>query len=437
MTSRPLQGRLVREDEPGAEEIRRLVGVVGDRLQARFNEINDTMNLAIEDAIDVLDDPEILDSMHASVEGNVVTILHLLRQGIPLEHAQPITAATDYARRTAQQGVPSAALRRAYHIGSDDLLNHMFEEIQQLDAEADVKLRLLHHLAGWMHQYVDWITAVVLEVHEEERRHVLQRRASVVSGLVQRVLDGRSVAPADFLNRTGYRLSQVHIAAVAWLAGANQGTDRTADLTEVGHRLAGLLDSHGAPLLVPVDRNAVRIWIGVGQRSEPVDMADLRRRLDVDADVRVALGTPLDGPDGFRRSLEQAEVVKVVPAVASTSVTRAVGWAEDGMTTVARLAHDLGGTRRWVREVLGPLAEDTEGAERLRETVRVHLRNGGSYVRTGEVLLLHRNTVKYRIQQVEAMRGRPLEDGRLDLELALHAWHLLGSVVLVGGGHTR
>ena len=61
---------------------------------------------------DVLDDPEILDSMHASVEGNVVTILHLLRQGIPLEHAQPITAATDYARRTAQQGVPSAALRR-------------------------------------------------------------------------------------------------------------------------------------------------------------------------------------------------------------------------------------------------------------------------------------------------------------------------------------
>lgn len=427
----------MQDDEPGAAEVLRLVGVVGDRLQARFAEINDTMNAAIEDAIDVLDDPEILDSMHASVEGNVVTILHLLRQGIPLERAQPITAATDYARRTAQQGVSSAALRRAYHIGSDDLLNHMFEEIQQLDAEADVKLRLLHHLAGWMHQYVDWITTVVLEVHEEERRHVLQRRASVVSGLVQRVLDGRPVAPADFLSRTGYRLAQVHVAAVVWMAGANQGTDRTADLTEVGQRLGVLLESHGVPLLVPVDRNAARIWLGMGQRTDPVDMAELRRRLDVDPDVRMALGTPLAGHDGFRRSLERAEAVRAVPAVAATPVARAVGWAEDGMTTVARLAHDLSGTRRWVHEVLGPLAEATETADRLRETVRVHLRAGGSYVRTGEVLLLHRNTVKYRIQQVEEMRGRPLEDGRLDLELALHACHLLGPVVLAGGGPSR
>ena len=79
--------------------------------------------------------------------------------------------------------------------------------------------------------------------------------------------------------------------------------------------------------------------------------------------------------------------------------------------------------------MLGPLAIDSEAAERTRETVRVFLRTG-SYTDTSEQLTLHRNTVKYRISKVEKERGRALIDGRLDLELGLHVCQVLGPTVL-------
>jgi DNA-binding PucR family transcriptional regulator len=83
-----------------------------------------------------------------------------------------------------------------------------------------------------------------------------------------------------------------------------------------------------------------------------------------------------------------------------------------------------------VHEVLGPLARNTEAAERLRQTLRAFLTTGGSYTETAKLLVLHRNSVKYRVEQAERQLGRALDDGRLDLQLALQVFHLLGASVL-------
>ncbi|MDN5930280.1 MAG: helix-turn-helix domain-containing protein [Pseudonocardia sp.] len=45
-------------------------------------------------------------------------------------------------------------------------------------------------------------------------------------------------------------------------------------------------------------------------------------------------------------------------------------------------------------------------------------------------LHLHKNTIQYRIRRAEEARGRPLQDDRLDVEVALLACRLLGSTVL-------
>ena len=92
---------------------------------------------------------------------------------------------------------------------------------------------------------------------------------------------------------------------------------------------------------------------------------------------------------------------------------------------------DLDAARAWVIETLGPLATDTERHARLRESARVFLTNGGSYTVTADELFLHRNTAQYRIQKAEELRGRPLREGRLDVELALLACHWLGRAVLL------
>ncbi len=87
----------------------------------------------------------------------------------------------------------------------------------------------------------------------------------------------------------------------------------------------------------------------------------------------------------------------------------------------ALLCADLKSTRVWVHSTLGALAIDDEPRARLRQTARVFLSTGGSFTATAEQLTLHKNTVHYRILEAEEILGRPLQESRLDVELALSA----------------
>ena len=97
---------------------------------------------------------------------------------------------------------------------------------------------------------------------------------------------------------------------------------------------------------------------------------------------------------------------------------------------IAMLCADLDSARAWIHETLGELAVDSSRNEGLRGTARVFLQTGGSYTATAEQLFLHRNTAQYRVRKAEEVRGRPLRDGRLDVELALLACHWMKAAVL-------
>jgi DNA-binding PucR family transcriptional regulator len=84
----------------------------------------------------------------------------------------------------------------------------------------------------------------------------------------------------------------------------------------------------------------------------------------------------------------------------------------------------------WVLATLGGLATDDEPHARLRDTLLVFLQSGGSYKATAEQLVLHKNTVQYRIRKAEESLGRPAAGNRQDVELALQASRWLGSAVL-------
>ncbi len=100
---------------------------------------------------------------------------------------------------------------------------------------------------------------------------------------------------------------------------------------------------------------------------------------------------------------------------------------------VAPVAMMLGSSdllRAWVSSTLAGLATDDEHHTRLRDTLLVFLRTGGSYKATAEQLVLHRNTVQYRIRKAEESLGRPVANHRDDVELALRVSRWLGSAVL-------
>ena len=107
--------------------------------------------------------------------------------------------------------------------------------------------------------------------------------------------------------------------------------------------------------------------------------------------VRLAVGEPGYGIEGFRATHEQALTAQSVSAVAGDGAATLTTYREAGL--VSFLVADLDGARRWVAQVLGPLAGDDDQARRLRETLRVFLETGGGYTDTAARLHMHKNGV--------------------------------------------
>src|SRR5205823_13189860 len=123
----------------------------------------------------------------------------------------------------------------------------------------------------------------------------------------------------------------------------------------------------------------------------------------VDGDIHFAFGDAAKGVAGFRLTHQQAVAAQAV-ALAAGSPPRAVTFSE-----VAPVAMMLGSSdllRAWVLSTLGGLATHDETHARLRDTLLAFLQSGGSYKTTAERLMLHKNTVQYRIRKAEESLGR-------------------------------
>lgn len=412
------------------ERLNELARQIGLRLSLGTAAISESMTVAIERAIGELDNADMRAALHASVANNVEVIIDLLSHTKAATDLPPLPEAIRYAVELARQDVSSAALRRAYHVGSDHLLAHVFDQVQEIDCEPHEKLSLYHHLAGWMYQYVDGITRTVIAAHEEEVRSSHNRAARSINASINRALTGETIDPAEFERVTGYRLNQVHLGCRVWIDDFGAVPDQARMLSDTVARLAEDLDLNRDPLMVVTGRATAEVWFGMGGRRSPVEAHVAAPVAAAIPGARIAFGAPSPGIEGFRVTRIQAEQAAAVAQVSTTGDARAVSYTDDGIPVIARLAEDIWTTRRWVHEVLGELARDTADASRQRETVRVFLETAENYTETATRLLLHRNSVKYRLTKAEDSLGRRLGSKRLDTQLALATCHLLGSVVL-------
>jgi purine catabolism regulator len=79
------------------------------------------------------------------------------------------------------------------------------------------------------------------------------------------------------------------------------------------------------------------------------------------------------------------------------------------------------------QEILGPLLNgDTRHDGTLIETLETYFRCNGNLSETARAMHLHRNSLLYRLERVEAILGRSLEDAelRLNLQIALKVHHM-------------
>ncbi len=389
-------------------------------------------------------DAQLLELMGASVAGNVETVFDALRYGIGIERIEPPTAALEYARRVAQHGIPVTALVRAYRLGQQQMLMDVLDEVRRADLAPDQALDVFDVISSVTFRYIDWISEQVIQAYETERERWLENRNSVRAVRVRELVE----TPADQLEHLDvdaagtairYPLRRSHLAVILWVAAGEEASGR--ELLRLERFLCELGDSLGlrdGPLFVAADRVSGWGWLPLteGAHADPVER--IRQVVAGSEDPPyLAVGTELPGALGFRRSHMQARTarrVAIVGARGRRGRPRVTAAGDPGVSAAALLAENLAATREWVGETLGPLAADTESDGRLRETLRVFLREGASYKAAADVLNLHFNSVRYRVQRAFERRGRPIGADRIDVELALLACDQFGAEVLRTAG---
>ena len=112
------------------------VAIIAGRLNRSLAGVSTTVRSDLEEHIPELrGDARTVELLGASVEGNIDTILHALQHDIAVERITAPTAALEYARRLAQQGVPVNALVRAYRLGQRRVTEMVFAELDAMDME--------------------------------------------------------------------------------------------------------------------------------------------------------------------------------------------------------------------------------------------------------------------------------------------------------------
>jgi PucR C-terminal helix-turn-helix domain/GGDEF-like domain len=410
-------------DDPAVAELMTSVAAAVSRRADAVSE--DVYQVILREIPELHGDQPVLTLLASSVHSNIATCLQIMQHQIDLSAVQAPAAALEYARRRAQHGTPLTALLRAYRLGhtcfSDWLLKELARQTDDARMLTAATLGMSEVVAG----YVDQTSEEIVTAYTRERENWLRNRSAARAARIRDLLSGQRINVPATEATLGYRLRQYHLGLVCWTGDATVAVDNITRLEHAIGHVAAKAACSGEPVFLPRDESSAWAWLPLGIR-DTFDAADASTA-GVDGDLHFAFGDAAKGAAGFRLTHAQAIAAQAV-ALAAAPPPRAIAFSE-----VAPVAMMLGSPellRAWVLSTLAGLATDDEHHARLRDTLLTFLQTGGSYKATAERLVLHKNTVQYRIRKAEESLGRTVGENRPDVELALRASHWLGSAVL-------
>src|SRR5271166_988289 len=244
-----------------------------------------------------------------------------------------------------------------------------------------------------------------------QQRHLLDVQSRLSGDLLGDLLrDGGPVRPRAVLDRAaalGHDLSRPHVLALLTVDATVPSTIRLPELARAA------AEPGPAPLVGPHDGAYVLLL-----PTEP-DPGDALRR--VLAKAGQAVGGPVArDPAGYATAFRVAR-----GAAALRRASGRGGFVDVGRLGLSALLLETGtpdGLRRFAATVLQDVEahEERHGGD-LLATLRAWLSAGCSTAAAADALVVHRNTVTYRLGRIEQLTGRTLRDSsvRLELQLAL------------------
>jgi GAF domain-containing protein len=262
--------------------------------------------------------------------------------------------------------------------------------------------------------------ALVVALLLLQQRHLLDVQSRLSGDLLGDLLrDGGPIRPQAVLDRAaaiGHDLSRPHVLA---LLTADATVPATIRLPELAKAAA---EPGPAPLVGPYDGAYVLLL------PETPDPGDALRRVLAKAGQAVGtqgMVTMVAGPVA-RDPADYGTAFRVARgAAALRRASGRGGFVDVGRIGLSALLLETGtpdALRRFAATVLqGVEAHEERYGGDLLATLRAWLSAGCSTAAAADALVVHRNTVTYRLGRIEQLTGRTLRDSsvRLELQLAL------------------
>ena len=245
----------------------------------------------------------------------------------------------------------------------------------------------------------------------------LRLRRDVVDELLNGTDEESGLARAMAL---GYDLQRPHRVVVVEGPGKTGDTDALFQAVRRAARdepAGSLLVARGAEVVLLADTEAD--WEHL-RRAVVRDLGDRR--------VRMGIGERCEKVVDFPRSHRQAKLALRLPDRWERDAA-AIRFDDLGVYRLLIGIEDLGEIDRFVEHWLGTLLEyDARRGSQLVRTLAHHLERGGNYELTAKSLIVHRSTLKYRLQRIRQIADLDLGDPDtwFNLHLATRAWSTLG-----------
>jgi DNA-binding PucR family transcriptional regulator len=318
------------------------------------------------------------------------------------------------------RGIGIERMLRSIHVAhataTEELLSAAARVIPASERFGEMR-RISDLLFGVVEVVIERMSSEYARAHEAW----LTSSAALRMETVENILCGNEIPLARASRALGYDLSRWHLAVIVWTVGATP-----VEPVHLQHAADAVLAAAGCASTLVLPVGAHRVWAWGSRTAHPPVPTDAGSVVLPPA-VRVATGVAGAGVDGFRRSHQQANHAARVGAM-STGDDQLLHYVD--LDVVAMLSADLPAAAEFVTRELGALAGPGASVASIRHTLKCYLDRDRSLARAAAHLHVARNTVAYRVQRAEQLRGRPAAERRLQLHAALTLAEDLGDAVL-------
>lgn len=334
-------------------------------------------------------------------------------------------AAMEFTRALARGGHDLSVLLKVYRLGQVELWNQVMDVADREIADPAVRMRTLKLMWERLSLWLETVVEDQVALYEQERERWLRGALARRSETIRAIIAGEDVDPDRAGSVLAHDLRRWQLALALWADEEANVTDAVARLEALAGELASSVGAQRALTMVVGARGLVA-WIGADAAPDAARLAEVPALRDAEG-LRVAAGRPGRGIRGFRDSHRQALAAQRV-ALEGVRTDRLTTYAD--VEIVSMLSADDAAMRELVAVELEGLLGHDESTVRLRRTALAFLRSGANARAAADLLGTHRNTVLYRVRRAEELLGRPMDDGRLRLELALTLADVFGERVL-------